>query len=88
MKKVYCKNCKYSGNSFQNGIDYGEVKGWQWCSAPQDNVKEPLVGKEFTGMKEGKDYNRGGSVRKSELNSKGECSRYKRKWWRKLLNLF
>ena len=81
-EKVCCKNCKWNGGWFANIINYNNVKGWQWCEYPKE--QEAFISKEFTGLEEREIVC---PVRKSELNSKGECPRYEKKWWRKLLNL-
>jgi len=81
MKKVYCKNCKYNGGLLASSYSYSGVKGWKWCEA---KVKDDsawgdyLKGKEFTGLtgfiKK--------TIRKSELNHEGNCSYYKRSWYK------
>lgn len=80
MKKIYCKNCKYNGGTY----DWG--RGWNWCECLQAKID---VRKKLEKRKLYKPFSefankaqQAAVIEKSELNHEGECKYYQKKWWK------
>ena len=84
-KKVYCKNCKYNGESMFMGSSY-----WEFCENKQaeadkreelekDRIIEKQEYNKFTDITDNTDKV---VVAKSDFNEEGKCKYYKRKWWK------
>lgn len=69
MKK-YCKNCRWNGTLVYD-------KNWIWCEYPEYVM--PNRCNKYTG---GKGRKRKKAIFKIEKNISGECSHYKRKWYK------
>lgn len=70
MRKVYCKNCKWSEE--RGYFDYGR-KHWDWFCKLKDKITIDCIGDRITDFRESFC---------EKVNEKFDCKHYKRKWWK------
>lgn len=79
-RKVYCKNCKFTGDWMFN------LFGWRWCEVKElsSYYKENKdKGTDFTGVfPVFPSFLKYRAIRKTEKNSDGNCKSYRRKRWK------